>query len=243
MKAILNAIIAISMANLLAIGGFVGWLLASDRIDMERVREIRMILSVTITDQRATDAAAKAKADADAVLADEAAKAAKPPLTAAEKLAARVEATDLDREKATRLRREVESLQQRLSMESVRLADAQSQLDADKKAFEETVAATNARIGDEQFQKSLGILASLKPAAAKSLLQQMITGDSSSTMTTNATIDSQEDARLTSAIAYLDAMEERPRSKIMAEFAKDDPALATRLLEKLRIRGLVAKSP
>jgi hypothetical protein len=243
MKTLWNAVIAIAIANLLAIGAFVGWLFTSDRLDLDRVRQIRMVLSVTISDQKAADAATASKVEAETKVAEEAVKAAKPPLTAAEKLAARVEATDLDRERASRLRREVESLQQRLAAEADKLSDERARLDADKKEFAAAIASANAKVGDEQFQKSLGILAGLKPAAAKSMLMQMISGEVPAQPGAVAAPDGKQDARLATAVKYLDAMDERPRSKIMAEMAKDDPALATQLLEKLRTRGQVARSP
>ena len=43
-------------------------------------------------------------------------------------------------------------------------------------------------------------------------------------------------------VQYLDAMEERPRTKIMTEFTKDDPALAGRLLAELRDKGTLPGS-
>ena len=103
MKALLTGLIVIAIANLLAIGGFVGWLVQTDRLDMERVRELRQKVAVTVTQERADKAAQEKKDQAAAVDAQAAAKAAKPPLTASEQLAARLEATELDKERLSRL--------------------------------------------------------------------------------------------------------------------------------------------
>ncbi|MBL9000322.1 MAG: hypothetical protein JNK25_04225 [Phycisphaerae bacterium] len=241
MKALWNATVAVAFANLLALSGFVIYLIATDRLDLDRARQVRLLLTVTITEQKAAEAEAASKAQADVKAAEEAAKAARPPLTAAEKLAARVEATELDRERASRLRREVESLQQRLAADARKLAEERAALETDKAAFTSAVREANARAGDEQFQKSLGILSGLKPGAAKAMLLQIIEGGGLAPPLITAT--TRASSNLATVIAYLDAMDERPRAKIMAEFAKDDPALATRLLESLRTSGQVAQGP
>lgn len=243
MKTVWNAIVVVAIANLLALGAFAGWLVSSDRLDMGRVRELRKMLSVTVTEQKAIEAAAAAKADADKKAAEEAAKAGKPPLTAAEKLAARVDATQLDQDRAARLRKEVESLQLRLTGDADKLAQERAKLESEKKAFAQAVAAHNVKNNDEQFQKSLGVLVALKPAAAKSMLMQMMNAAPPDPSAAKGASESRDDARMGEVVAYLNAMEERPRSKIMTEFAKDDPKLAATLLERLRASGRLAQTP
>jgi len=44
-------------------------------------------------------------------------------------------------------------------------------------------------------------------------------------------------------VAYLNALQERARNKIMAEITANDPALAADLLERLRTRGQIARTP
>ena len=44
-------------------------------------------------------------------------------------------------------------------------------------------------------------------------------------------------------VSYLDAMDEKPRGRIMTELAKSDPALATRLLGRIRDRAQFAPVP
>ena len=65
MKALITGLIVIAVANLLAIGGFVGWLVQSDRLDMERVRELRQKVSVTLTQERADKAEQATRATGD----------------------------------------------------------------------------------------------------------------------------------------------------------------------------------
>lgn len=258
MKGLLTGLIVIAIANLLAISGFVGWLVQSDRLDMERVRDLRQKLAVTVTQERADKAAQEKKDAAAAAEAQAAAKAAKPPLTASEQLSARLEATELDKERLSRLKREIDSLQKRLAEQADQIARDRAALERDRKAFVDMSSTTVETQSTEQFQKALGVLTSLKPAAAKSILAQMLTGamDDPGSATTPAggaplangtppapgAAPSVRPEQLKKVVQYLDAMEERPRTKIMTEFTKDDPALAGRLLAELRDKGTLPGS-
>lgn len=259
MKALFNGLIILCIANILALAAFGAYLVTSDRMDFDRVRKIRALVSLPIAQEKAEEA----KKAAELLAAQEAAKiakeAAKPPLTAAEQLAARVEATELDRERAARLRQEVETLQRQLTAQAQKLAMDQQQLLKDRQAFEQATANASLATRSEQFQKALNVLAGLKPAAAKTLLKQLIDNTPNELTQNNpASLASQlapprpilpsEAAapivaqtpiqqNLDGAIAYLDALEERVRGKIMTEFVKEDPALASKLLEGLKNKG------
>src|SRR4051812_3877874 len=114
MKKAWTAITVISLANLLAMAGFVGWLVKSDRLDMDRMRHMRVVLAKTITQEKSEEDAAKAKTAEDKKALEVAKLAAKPPLTAAERLSARVEANEIDNQRAERLKREVQDMQRQL---------------------------------------------------------------------------------------------------------------------------------
>ncbi|GEM_PF-323649 len=257
MKTAILGLIIIAIANLLAGVGFAGWLLATDRLSMDRVRQLRQAIGITITAQQAAEKEQVAKVIAEKEAAEEAAKAAKPPLTASEQLAARVEATQIDRERAARLKQEVESLQRRLTEQSERLATERAELELQRKAFAAEQAQSTDMTASDQFQKALAILTSLKPAAAKSVLLQILRDPAATpqsvaanfapSATGSASIDfaapplpgassasSAEPSSLRAVVKYLDAMEDRARSKIMTEFAKEDPSLAAKLLEAVR---------
>lgn len=260
MKTILNIIVVLAIANLLAIGGFIGWLRSSDRINWERAGEVRKLLSKTITDEKNESLAAAVKADVEKKAAAEAAKAARPPLTAEERLAARIEATKLDEERINRLHREVEDLQRGLAAERAALDGDKSVLAAQRKAFEESVKSTQLAQTDAQFQKSLTVLTTMKPAQAATIVQQLITTGQAnfapvgggavggngpliangSPLPVASPASPTQQLGLTDALRYLDAMDDRPRGKIITEITKTDPKLATQLLEQLRRRGEVA---
>jgi hypothetical protein len=76
--------------------------------------------------------------------------------------------------------------------------------------------------GNKQFLVALATLEGQKPKDAKQVLKALL------------------DVRETDqVVAYLAKMEEGKRSKVIAEFVKDSPAMAADLLERLRTRGVV----
>jgi hypothetical protein len=242
MKTLMTALAVIACANLIAIAGLVAWLQNTDRLDMDRVRHIRQVLAQTITEERAAAEAAAAE-EAAAVLAQEQAlNDSRPPLTAMEQLTARIQATSLDRERVERLRHDVELLQKRLADDGRRVAQDRAALEQERSAFEQRVAAMTASLADEQFRKAVEILSALKPAGARDILAHLLRG------TAPGQIDGRFEtiARAGAAtdpgdqvVRYLNAMEDRARVRVLAEFVKDDPAMAADLLERLRLSGRI----
>jgi len=228
-------------------------------MDFDRVRKIRAMVTVPIAQEKAEQELNAAELLAAQEAQKKAKEASRPPLTAAEQLAARIEATELDRERAARLRQEVETLQRQLSAQSQTLAMDQAQLLKDRQAFEQSTANASLAGRSEQFQKALNVLAGLKPAAAKTLLKQLIdnapnelalnnsSNPAARTATARPILPSEAathivasarvSQNLEEAISYLDALEERTRGKIMTEFVKEDPVLASKLLEGLKNKG------
>jgi colicin import membrane protein len=225
-KTLWTVLSVLAVANLLALLGLVGWLKSSDRLDASRVRQIREVFKETLTQQKSREEEAKAKAEAEQKAAEEQAKAARPPVTAADTLELKLEQSKADQERMDALRRDAKILQDTLKRE-------RAQLDADKAAFlkekaefeqaRKVVAQTE---GNAQFKKALATLEGLKPDKIKATLQQLI------------------DAKdVDQAVAYLNAMQERTRARVIDEFIKSDPKVATDLLERLRTRGMIASVP
>ena len=136
----------------------------------------------------------------------------------------RLEATDVDRQRIERLRREVEDLQRKLRRDQKILDSKANDFKKQKEAFSAMRSRLAAIEGQEQFRKTVDLVNTLKPADAKALLDVLLKED-------------QEEQ----VVSYLDALEERARSRIMSEFIKDgQQELAAQLLESLRLRGLEA---
>jgi hypothetical protein len=244
MKALWTALSIFAVANLIATASFVGWLVNADRLDSDRAKRVREIFTTTISDEKAA-ADQQLVALEDKKKAEEAAEKEKlPPLTAAEQLAARLEATELDRQRAERMKREVQDLRTALANERDRMDAEWKKLRETRKAHEEEVALNERIVGSEQFRKTLTVLTKLEPKETKNILVQMLNGAGTTPVTADADSGLADSASspsgLPQVLAYLDAMEDKTRTAIMSEFARDDAGLAARLLEALRIRGTFA---
>jgi len=221
MKTAWNIITLVALANVIAIVGFVWWLHFSGRLDMDRVERVREILAETVSDQAVREMQAVAEAEADATMRAEEAKLNGPPVSAGETLALKLEASEIDQQRLQRLRREVKDLTESLARER-RMLDSEMADFKAKEADFETMRAEIARIeGDAQFAKSVAVLDSIKPKEAKDMIAELVNTDRAQ------------------AVSYLNAMEPRSRSKVLTEFNKSgQTALATELLEEIRVHGL-----
>lgn len=215
-----------AVANLLALLGLVGWLKATDRLDMTRAQEVRRLFGETLAEQKAREEEARAKAEAEKLAALESERAQRPPVPASDALELKLEQSTADQERAEALRREARLIQDTLRRERAQLDAEWAALKKAKAEFEQARKIVAQTEGAAQFRKALATLEGLKPDKAKLALQQLI--------------DAQE---VDQVVSYLNAMQERTRTKVIEEFIKADPKVATDLLERLRTRGLVARVP
>ena len=233
MKTIWSILSALAVGHLLAMAGFAGWLVAIERLDWDRARAIREMVQETIPAQQAREEAEQEQAEAEAVAAAAAQAAAEDhgiPLMADGVVRAKIEASEMDVQRLNRMRRLVADLE-----ESVRVG--REALEGDRAAFEREKAeheAERQRIaeieGAEQFRTALTVYEGLRPGAAQNMLAELLAGAGEA--------EGSKARGEELVVAYLSAMQERQRNKIMAEFEKEDPALAAGLLERLRTRGL-----
>jgi hypothetical protein len=226
MKTVWTILSVLAVANLIALGAFVGWLSGSDRIDLSRVRQIREVLTETVAQQKAREAEAAKKAEAEQSAAAEAAKAGRPPATAAELLEFKLEQSRLDEERQRAQRREIQLLRETLQRERAQLDADQATFKTEKEQFEQARKVVAESEGNAQFKKALATLEGLKPDKARATLQELL--------------DRQQ---VDQVVSYLNAMQERTRTKVIDEFGKSDPKVATDLLERLRTRGQLARAP
>jgi hypothetical protein len=225
-RTIWTVLSVLAVANLLGLLAFVGWLKSTDRLDMARVREVREAFAPTLAEQRLKEAEAKAKEDAAASAAAELAKSKVPPVAAADALEVKLDQSKADLERTEALRRDVEILRDMLKRERMQLESEWAELkskQAEFKAAREAVAQTE---GNAQFKKALATYEGLKADKCKAALQQLI-----------------DQKQIGQVVAYLNAMQERTRTKVIDEFIKSDPKVATDLLERLRTRGQLASGP
>lgn len=224
MKTVWNVIAILAFAHVLAMGAVVGWLLNSGRLNADRAEQIQAIFSETVAEQTAREIAERQQADAEAEQARSEAVLAAPPVTASEALAVRLEASELDRQRIERLRREVEDLQRSVRRERQLLDEAVATFEKERTEFQEMREQIAEREGDAQFQKAVITYEGMKAKETAAAFRELIDGG--------------EPDRV---VDYLNAMEDRSRVKIMTEITKDEPALAAQLLEALSVRGVEAR--
>lgn len=228
MKTIWTALSVLAVANMLALAGIIGWLYKSGRLDERRVQETRQVFSETIEARKAREAEEAAKAEQAEKEALERAKFEKAPLTASELLARRIELTELDRQRRERLRRDIDDLKAGLARQQEVIDRGRAELDLERKTFEQMRKQILETEGSAQFKKALGAFEAMKPEQALITLQNMLQDEGA--------------AGMDKVVAYVNAMQDRPRSKLMAKIVESDPKLAATLLERIRSRGTVATS-
>jgi hypothetical protein len=226
MKFLWNLLAVVAVSNVLGLLAFVGWLKASDRLDRERLHEVRAVLTKTAAQRTSEAQAAALKAEQDQKSAALQAKAGTLPVTAAESLDLKIQLSQFDQARLEAMRRDVAILQDTLRRERQSLETDRAALAKEREEFERARKIVADTEGSAQFKKTLASYESLKPDKSKLALQQLL-----------------EQKQVDQAVSYLDAMQERTRTKIIEEFLKDDPKVATDLLERLRTRGMLARAP
>lgn len=235
MKGLWLVIAVMAVANLLAMVGFVAWLGMTDRLSAERIEQIQEMLAETVPEQEAREAKEQEEAEAEAEAEAEEKKADTPPLSAADRLRLHIEDQDLNRQQIERLRRETADLRASLSTERNQLDERWATLRAEQEAFEEMRDRLSGLEGDEQFRKAVRVLESMRPRDAMATLTEIIEGRGDGLVPRTQGRD--EPTGVERAVAYLNAMAERPRSRVMSEFVDLDAGLAAELLERLGTHG------
>lgn len=223
MKAIWNILAIFAVLNVIAVGGLLGWLSTSNRLNSERINAIRTALARTIEQEKAEAAMKEMEARQQADEKGKQAKLAEPPVTAGEKIAEQQFRDEQRQQVLLRQQQELENLRSSLLAQLAKLEEREKKLDSDRKAFETERIRLAAIDQDKQFKLALSTLESQRPKDAKLMMA--------------ALLDRQEHEQV---VAYLTAMEEGKRGKVLAEFVKDDSQVAADLLERLRRRGLAA---
>lgn len=226
MKVLLRSVVVIMVLHFLLVAGFVGWFVATGRLDERRVGELRAMLGETVAqrDAREKDEQAAREAEIAAAERDESQAI---PLTADEQINRKLLAGEADRQHIQRIRREIADLQRTLQIERAQLDEERVSFLSGKDAFELARERIKQTEGTEQFQAALETLETMKADQAHSVLSETLTQDADG---------------FEKVIGYLDNLDGRKRAEIMGRFEADDPALAARLLELLRTRGLIATS-
>ncbi|MEK6701261.1 MAG: hypothetical protein AABZ53_03290 [Planctomycetota bacterium] len=235
MKKFWSVLSFMAIVNLLAILGFVGWLSSTQRLNMDRVRAVRGVLAPTLADEVARLADEEAKDQEAKKAVDEATKAARPPMTAQEKVAVRLDATELDTQRYKRLQADIEAMQASLRAQQDKLVADRRAFDEERAAFARARSEVEDKVKDEQFKKTLAVVEAMDAKTAVLTLKQMM----------GATDDPNGGTKIADTgpgIAYLNAMSAGKRNELLSVLAKTDAGLAAKLLDGLRSFGQSARA-
>lgn len=225
MKTIWTILALLAVFNILAVVGLVGWLNATDRLSRDRVLAVSRVFSTTVEQEKAE----KAKQEAEEKLkAEERAREerlALPPVSAAEKVAEQQFRDAQKSQTLLRQQQELETLRASLIKRIDDLDLRERKLALERKSFDEQRAKIQAEEASAQFKVAMATLEGQRPKDAKQVLMAML-----------------QEKQHDQVISFLNKMEEGKRVKVMAEFVKEDAALAADLLQRLQARSITPSS-
>ena len=226
MNSLFKLIIVLATAHLLAVIGFVGWLFASGRVDSERLSRLGEMFAKPVAAEKQEAAEREAKLATEAADADAMRRLRELPLASAERTDTGARASeridlglrafeDSTRRLRDELKRDGETLEQKIQSFEKRQKD-----------WEASIAADKQRATDEQFRKAVKNLESLPPKQAREVILELV-----------------RTARMDTAVAYLDAMSSSKASNLLKSFkSEEETRVATDLLERLRMLGLESEA-
>jgi hypothetical protein len=221
-KTIWNVVSFLAVVHLLALLMFAGWLWHTDRLDGQRVADLRALFAPTIPEARAAAEQERQEAEARFQQRVEQARRDDPPLPAS----TRVEQLSATRQDQDRAEHHLELVRRQLLLQfdnaAQQLESEREALTVQKQDFEQGMDADQQQRYRQQLAKAVKLLESLPPKQAKQKIVELVRSGKSD-----------------QAVVYLDAMNQRAAGKVLAEFKTDEESrLATELLERIRTLGL-----
>lgn len=217
MKSLWSVVSFLAVVHLLALLGFLGWMYGSDRLSLERVRTVRELFAMTMTDEKMQ----KEEQERETTVNPE-----RDSSMFQMSSTRQIELlTDVQRQEllaTQRMKDESEMHARQFSLLNQKIASEREEFEEERRRWEEATGADRERKTNEQFTQTVIQYESLPAKQGKQVLIELINSGNRE-----------------QAVAYLDAMKPRATSKILKEFkSPEEIILAAELLEELRIFGL-----
>jgi len=226
-KLLWPAIAIVAVANLITLVGFIGFLKFSDRLNRERIDAIRTILATTITQEQKQAKENEKAAQAQLALAQKEAETdlANAGAEARNEQFRTIEQTQQDL--VSRARGDQQAILQLLTLRLAEVERREAELTILKKDITDAIERDRKRAKDAQFQKTVSLLAGLKPEDLKAKIDVYLA-----------------DERYDFVVDLLDALPARSASKLLSLYADDtENRLAANLLLRLKDRGTGVAPP
>lgn len=222
MGSLVKLVRILAIAHLLAFIGFAGWLVASGRVDAERLKRVREIFQPTIAEEKALLAEAESEAAAATAAAEERRRLLEVPMTRTEQIIS-AERFEQRAELAIRgLEDERRRLLSDLSGREREVTQREEALARRQADWEQSIATQKERQTDEQFRKAVRLLEAAPAKQSKDWILELV-----------------QTEREEQAVAYLNAMNPAKSAGLLKAFKGEGEAkVATDLLERLRQLGL-----
>lgn len=217
MKSLWSVVSFLAVVHLLALFLFLGWMYGTDRLSLERVRTVRELFAMTLTDEKMR----KEEQERETTEIQERGSGMFQMSSARQ-----IELlTDVQRQEllaTQRMKDESEMHARQFSLLTQKIALEREEFEAERRQWEEATGADRERKTNEQFTQTVMQYESLPAKQGKQILIELINSGNRE-----------------QAVAYLDAMKPRATSKILKEFkSPEEIILAAELLEELRTFGL-----
>lgn len=226
-KVLWPAIAIVAVANLITIVGFIGFLKFSDRLNGDRLHAIRAILAPTITEEQQQAEADKKAAEAQAVIEKKEAETDQANAGAEARNVQFRTTEQSQQELVDRARGEQQAIFQLLAVRLAEVERREAELAQREQASIDAYERSQTIAKDVQFQKTVSLLAGLKPDDLKAKIDVYLA-----------------DERYDFVVDLLEALPARSASKLLSLYADDtENRLAANLLLRLKDRGTGAASP
>ena len=225
MKAMWNVISIFLVIHLIAAMFFVGWLRSSDRLNKPRMDSLVAMFRVTITDEQAKlEETAEAEEEQRQAMRELARleEVAHGLTSVDDRLRTDYEDEEVGLQKLEWTKRAIVDLLQNLEKTKAELLRLKKENKTERDAFDKAVADRAEMLADESFQQAVKLYENLDPELARQSFLELIKQDKE-----NHVVD------------YLAAMQLRKAAKVLGQFeGPKDVAVATRLIQRLRERGV-----
>lgn len=225
MKVIGWSLLILLLVHLLAVGGFVAWLGATDRLSEQRVKQVVDTFELTVQEEAQRKAEAEritAEAEENAKRAARLESVARGPRTFDDRLETEEQADELAMHRLERLHQETQDLRGQIERAKQVISEQKTQLQKERDAFDAFVEESTKQRQDEDFQKAVAMYEQLKPDQAKLMFQTLL-----------------NQGKTDDVVEYLAAMQLRKAAGVLKKF-ETPPEIeqATQLIEQLRERGV-----
>ena len=222
MKTAFKLLLILAIANLFAFGGFVGWLVGSGRLDAGRVERLRAMLAETVAEENARLAREEEEGAIAATAAADERRLRELPMARTDQIVA----AERFEERAARALRALEDERRRMEADLAgreqEITGREEALVARQAEWEDSIADAKARETNGQFRKAVRLLEAAPAKQSKAWILELV-----------------RSGRGQMAVTYLDAMNQAKSAALLKAFkGEDEAAVATDLLERLRVLGL-----